>query len=89
MQTVASANALPCWRFTQAMTLLDLAGVYVGWDETGPLMSLSTYRGSIQVQVGQLLVGCDWFFNHPDDQLKPATPAGTHGRCDLEGTPNP
>lgn len=44
------------------MTLVNAFGLYVGWDTTGPLVGISTYYGSIQAQVGWLLLGCDWFF---------------------------
>lgn len=71
------------------MTLVDAAGIYIGWDETGPLMSLSTYKGSVQLQVGQLLVGCDWFFDHAYAGNKSTDPAGTHGRGDVESMPHP
>jgi hypothetical protein len=46
------------------MTLFDGVGLYVGWDRGGiPHRDLRIFCGSVQVQVGLLLLGCDWFFN--------------------------
>lgn len=45
------------------MTLFDAAGVYVGWDRGGyPHLAYHYFHGSLQLQLGLLLIGCDWFF---------------------------
>lgn len=48
------------------MTLLDALGLYVGWDDAGSLWFCRTYEGSLQLQLGRILLGCDWFFRKPN-----------------------
>lgn len=43
------------------MTILDCAGLYVGWDEVSVPLSISTVRGSVSISYGRLVLGCDWF----------------------------
>ena len=71
------------------MTLLDGAGLYLGWDLDGvPHLDLRIYYGSIQVQVGLLLLGCDWFFNHSHARINSSTTKEKDGRCDVETVPH-
>jgi len=43
------------------MTILDCAGLYVGWDEVSVPLSISTVRGDLSLAYGRLVLGCDWF----------------------------
>lgn len=71
------------------MTLLDCLGLYVGWDKEIPILHLQHYCGSVQVQIGHLLLGCDWFFNHTDARHKCSTLQGEDGRVDVASLPHP
>lgn len=47
------------------MTLFDALGLYLGWDRCAAGCYIKTFNGSTQLQVGRLLLGCDWFFKRP------------------------
>ena len=77
-QRQVSANVLLSW-FERGgvMTLFDCAGVYVGWDRSGhPHLAIRIYHRSWQVQVGLLLLGCDWFFKQTDARVNQSTSQG-------------
>jgi hypothetical protein len=71
------------------MTLLDGFGIYVGWDRCGAAWLLHVYSGAFQVQVGRLLLGCDWFFKDPYVRNFESTPQIEDGRYNVETMPNP
>lgn len=72
--TTSSHVLLFTFRASAVMTLLDVAGLYVGWDQGGiPHMDLRIYCGSIQLQFGLLLLGCDWFFDETCARIKQST----------------
>ena len=70
------------------MTLLDGFGIYVGWDRCGAAWLLHVNSGAFQVQVGRLLLGCDWFFRDPNVRNIKSTHHIKNGRSDVETLPH-
>lgn len=70
------------------MTLLDCFGLYLGWDRSGAMLALRTYKGSVQLQLGHLLLGCDWFFNPSNARIKLTDSARDDGYSDVETLPH-
>jgi hypothetical protein len=61
------------------MTLFAFWGLYGGWDMGGhPHIKLRIYNGSAQLQLGLLLLGCDWFFNQSHAGIKQSTIQGAN-----------
>lgn len=59
------------------MTLLAFWGLYAGWDMGGhPHIVLRIHSGSTQLQLGLLLLGCDWFFSQSNAGVKQSTIQG-------------
>ena len=56
------------------MTLFNFFGLYGGWDRCGhPHIALRIYSKSTQLQLGLLLLGCDWFFSPPNAGINKST----------------
>ena len=70
------------------MTIADYWGLYVGWDPTGTGWHISSFYGSHQIQLGRLLLGCDWFFDETNARSNRATLEHKDGRCDVEASPH-
>jgi hypothetical protein len=62
------------------MTLFAFWGLYAGWDMGGhPHIKLRIYSGSAQLQVGLLLLGCDWFYERNRARIKQSIIQGKDG----------
>lgn len=43
------------------MTLLDILGLYVGWDDVSTPLTVRTHRGVLVASWGRLEFSCEWF----------------------------
>lgn len=71
------------------MTLFDCYGIYVGWDRTVSALHITSYCGSYQVQLGRILLGCDWFFRESYARTQRSHPSGEDRQNDLEALTHP
>jgi hypothetical protein len=53
-----------------------------------PHINLRIYNGSAQLQLGLLLLGCDWFFNQSRARIISSTTQGQNRQRDVETMPH-